>query len=363
MMYDFVQIHITADRFPNLTRWMEALGQRPSFATTLSAQDAQLVKLSKTGLLPWLGRVLKKPRPNLAERLRLAVVRRMARRAMGAARDAPVRRRGDAPLRQPQTGAIPPADMPVRSGPAPSPTVLAEPITLYDSVDSPHARRIRILLREKSLSWQTVAVDMTRLAHKAPDFLAINPNGELPVLRHGGRVICDSQLIAEYLDRTYRGNPLYPEDAYSMAQVRMWLALEAGTHKEFRPLFYLHVIAPALRAAGIAPGDLDGIVPAGVHPSHVAWLRDALRGTPRFDTSEELAQAIIASKLDGINADLAERRYLVGDTCTMADLAWFTRVDLLPRLGVHVNAARYPNICRWFEAVAARPSVPESSHS
>ena len=40
-----------------------------------------------------------------------------------------------------------------------------------------------------------------------------------------------------------------------------------------------------------------------------------------------------------------------------------TRVDLLPRLGVHVNAARYPNICRWFEADAARPSVPESSHS
>jgi glutathione S-transferase len=62
-------------------------------------------------------------------------------------------------------------------------------------------------------------------------------------------VLYDSQLIAEYLDATYAGNPLYPDDALERAQMRMWLALEAGTHKEFRPLFYLHVIGPVLRAS------------------------------------------------------------------------------------------------------------------
>jgi glutathione S-transferase len=84
-----------------------------------------------------------------------------------------------------------------------------------------------------------------------------------------------------------------------------------------------------------------------------------MRGSPRFDTSEELARAIIGTKLDGMNARLARRSYLVGETCTMADLAWFTRVDLLPGLGVPVNAARYPHIRRWFEAIAVRPSVSE----
>jgi glutathione S-transferase len=363
MMYAFVQLDITAERFPNLTRWMDSLRQRQSFTATLSAQDAQLLKLSKTRLLPWLGRVLKKAKPSLAERVRLSVVRRMARRALGASRDPSAQQRGDESIRQPQAGAIPPGDKPARSSPAPSPAVLAEPITLYDYVDSPHARRIRILLREKSLCWQTVAIDMARLAHKAPDFLAINPNGELPVLRHGDRIICDSQLIAEYLDHTYRGNPLYPDDAFAMAQVRMWLALESGMHKELRPLFYLHVIAPGLRAAGIAAGDLDGIVPAGVHPSHLAWLRDALRGAPRFDTSEELAREIIRGKLDVMDAHLAGRSHLVGETCTMADVAWFTRVDLLPRLGVLLDAARYPHIRRWLNAIAARPSVSDGAHS
>ena len=359
MMYAFVQLHITADRFSNVRRWMDALATRPSFATTLSAEDAQLLKLSKTRLLPWLARVFRKPRPGPTERVRLWFVRRLARRAMRSPRRDTAQRRGVGPLRQPGRGAIAPTDTPARRGPPLPAARLAEPIALYDSVYSPHARRIRMLLREKGLEWQTVEVDLLRLAQKTPKFLALNPNGEVPVLRHGERIICDSQLIAEYLDRTYPGNPFYPDDAFATAQVRMWLALESGTHKEFRPLFYLYVIRPALQAAGIRESDLEPGLAAGVDPSHVEWLRDTLRGTVRFDTSEALAREIIAGKLAIIDAHLSDRSYFVGDRCTMADLAWFTRIDVLPRLGVPVDADRFPHIARWFETIAARTSAGE----
>ncbi len=361
MMYAFVQLHITADRFPNVRRWMDALATRPSFAATLSAADAQLLKLSKTRLLPWLARVFRKPRPGPTERVRLWFVRRMARRAMGGSRRDTRRRRGAGPLRQPQRGAVAPTDAPVRRGPPLSAARLAEPIVLYDSVYSPHARRIRMVLREKGLAWQTVEVDLLRRAQKTMEFLALNPNGEVPVLRHGERIICDSQLIAEYLDRTYPGNPLYPDDAFSAAQVRMWLALEAGTHKEFRPLFSLYVIRPAMQAAGIGDSDLGRGSAAGIDPAHAECLRDTLRGAVRFDTSEPLAREIIAGKLAVLDAHLADRRFLVGNACTMADLAWFTRVAVLPQLGVAVPAERFPHIARWFETIAARPSAAEPS--
>src|SRR5213078_4190421 len=61
---------------------------------------------------------------------------------------------------------------------------------------------------------------------------------------------------------------------------------------------YLHVIRPELLHAGLGAADVDRIVAAGVHPSFKEWLRDTLNGTPRFDTSEELARAIILKKLD-----------------------------------------------------------------
>jgi glutathione S-transferase len=230
-------------------------------------------------------------------------------------------------------------------------------LILYDHPSSPCARRVRITLLEKGLAWETQIIDLSRLEQRRPEYLRLNPNGFVPTLAHGEWVLYDAQLIAEYLDRIYTGNPLYPDDAYQMAQVRMWLALEAGTHKEFRPLFYLAIIRPLLQAAGVTEADLDGLVPAGVHPSHVEWLRDTLRGTPRFDSSEPMARDIIAAKLEVVEAGLAGRRYLVGDACTMADLGWFTRIDLLPRLGVALPPARYPNITRWAATIAARPSV------
>jgi glutathione S-transferase len=335
MMYAFVQLPIGAERFPNVARWMQSLTSRRSFASTLSDADAQLLKLSRSRLLPWLGRTLRKPRPSPFERLRLAVVRRAVRRGMNASRAAAERTRGAPPLRLPSPGEIAPREVQRPRVPAAPPEVATAPLTLYDDPRSPHGRRIRLLLREKSLRWETVHVPLHLDAHKTAEYLAINPNGEVPALRHGERVLYDSQVIAEYLDRIYPGNPLYPENALERAQVRMWLALEAGTHKELRPLFLLHVTRPARHAAGL--GDVE----------------------IRFDTSEEMARDIVRAKLDLLEAHLRGRDYLVGDTCSMADLGWFTRIDMLPHLGVEIEEDRYPNVLRWQNSIAARPSARE----
>jgi glutathione S-transferase len=359
-MYPYIGLRIDPDRHPGVSRWMQRLGKRPSFARTLSEQDRGLARLSRTPLLPWLARTLRKPQGERThwEALRLAAMKRVARRFLGG--DKPISNAIPAParsIRRPRTGEIAPGDTPSRLFASTVATTTGTSITLYDYPQSPHARRIRILLSEKNLPWESVRVEMTRMAHKAPDFLAINPNGELPALQHGDRLIRDSQLIAEYLDASFSGTRLYPRDAYQVAQARMWLALEAGTHKEFRPLFYLHVVRPACLAAGITVENVDQVVPPGVHPSHLEWLRDALRGKVRFDTSEALAGQIILSKLDVIEQRLEESAYLVGDSFGMADLGWFTRIETFPALGLDLEGQRFPGIGRWLDAIRRRPAV------
>jgi glutathione S-transferase len=141
----------------------------------------------------------------------------------------------------------------------------------------------------------------------------------------------------------------------------MWLALEAGTHKEFRPLFYLCVIRPRLLAAGLTPDTVGDHLPDGVHASHARWLRDVLAGDPRFDTSEQLARAIILSKLDFLERGLAGRDYLVAGSLTMADVAWFTRIDGLPALGIPLSRERLPAIVGWYERLATRPAFVASA--
>ena len=108
--------------------------------------------------------------------------------------------------------------------------------------------------------------------------------------------------------------------------------------------------------------ELDTWVAPGVHPSHVRWLRAVLDGQPRFDTSEELARGIVAGKLDVLERRLAGRTYLVGERFTMADCAWYTRLDLCPALGIPLPARRYPNLLAGLARVGERPA-PRASRA
>ena len=360
-MLPFVQLHPDATRHPNLVAWSRRLAERPTFVQTLSREDRALAQLARTPVLPWLRRTLRTgdDERGIVDAVLLRLAREVVTRTRGGGAPEPV---ASVPtsIRRPRRGSIPPGDAVTRGLRGAPVSIRSHPITLYDYEHSPHARRIRLVMAELGLAWDTERVDVGRMAHKAPEYLTVNPAGEVPTIRHGERVLHDSQVIAEYLDGLY-GDPgqtrLFPRAAWPLAQVRMWIALEAGTHKELRPLWWLHVVRPALIAEGVDAEHAAVAVPAGVHPSYVSWLRDVLEGTPRFDSSPELARRRIAQKLDVLERRLAKAEWLVGDAFTMADLAWFTRCEMLPAIGVELERERYVSVVRWFERVAARPAV------
>lgn len=359
-MLPFVDIHPDAARHPNLHAWSRRLAERPTFVQTMSSDDRALSQLARTPVLPWLRRTLHSgdDERGFVDAVLLRLAREIVTRTRGGAGD---HGPSSSPsIRKPCRGAIPPGDAVTRGLRGAPIGIRAHAITLYDYEHSPHARRIRLVMRELGLVWDTERVDVGRMAHKAPEYLTLNPAGEVPSIRHGERILYDSQVIAEYLDGLY-GEPgetrLFPRVAWQLAQVRMWIALEAGTHKELRPLWWLHVVRPALVAEGGDPANVAAAVPTGVHPSYVSWLCDVVAGTPRFDSSPELARRRILQKLDVLERRLARVEWLVGDAYTMADLAWFTRCEMLPAIGVELDAGRHPGVARWYARVAARPAV------
>lgn len=89
---------------------------------------------------------------------------------------------------------------------------------LYHLWLSPFSRKVRIALAEKDLEFE---LKSENLWDRRPEFLALNPAGEVPVLVESeGPVISDSGAICEYLEEAYPARPLIAGDAIARAEVR-----------------------------------------------------------------------------------------------------------------------------------------------
>ena len=83
--------------------------------------------------------------------------------------------------------------------------------------------RIRIALHEKGIRYESIQVDVYASRHRTPDFLEMNPFGQIPVLEHDGVTISESIAILEYLEERYPAPALLPTDVVARAMVRQWM--------------------------------------------------------------------------------------------------------------------------------------------
>jgi glutathione S-transferase len=82
-------------------------------------------------------------------------------------------------------------------------------LILYDAARCPYCARVRILLAEKQIRYETVEIDL----QDRPTWLyEKNPIGKVPVLEEDGFALPESRVIMEYLEERYPGPPLLPSD-------------------------------------------------------------------------------------------------------------------------------------------------------
>lgn len=77
-------------------------------------------------------------------------------------------------------------------------------IKLYALPFSNNAMRAQLCLDEKGLAYEYVQVDLFKGAHKQPEFLAINPRGQVPALIDGEITVYESVAVVQYLELRYR---------------------------------------------------------------------------------------------------------------------------------------------------------------
>ncbi|XP_043960726.1 ganglioside-induced differentiation-associated protein 1 [Gambusia affinis] len=89
-------------------------------------------------------------------------------------------------------------------------------LTLYHWTQSFNSQKVRLAIAEKGLSCEEYDVSLPLSEHNEPWFMRLNPAGEVPVLVHNDKVICDPTQIIDYLEDnfSYEGTPkLVPEES------------------------------------------------------------------------------------------------------------------------------------------------------
>lgn len=194
---------------------------------------------------------------------------------------------------------------------------MSKPIKLFRHPLSGHAHRVELFLSLLNLPTELVFVDLAKGAHKAPEFLAMNPFGQVPVIDDNGVVLSDSNAILVYLAKQYDTSGQWlPKDAWQGAQVQRWLSIAAG------PI-----------ASGPATARLITVF-----------------GAP-YDAESTIARS--HALLQVVEQELAGRPYLTGNLPTLADVASYTYIAHAPE--GNVSLADYPQVRAWLARVEALP--------
>jgi glutathione S-transferase len=195
---------------------------------------------------------------------------------------------------------------------------------LYHFPLSPFCRKVRLTLAEKR---QEVELIEERYWEPSPEFLRRNPAGKVPILRHEGRVLSESQAICEYLDETIPDPRLMPREAEARYEVRRLCAwFDDKFNREVTSKLLYERVNKKIMGQGYPDSKA---VKAGAgrikyHLDYMSWLLD-------------------------------QRRWLAGDAMSLADFTAAAHLSCLDYVS-DVDWNRSANVKDWYAKIKSRPS-------
>jgi glutathione S-transferase len=198
---------------------------------------------------------------------------------------------------------------------------------LYLDPASTTGRPLLMLIAELGLEIELRTVNLMAGEHRAPAFLALNPNGQVPVLVDGDLRLTESAAILRYLAA---GVPtaLLPGDRRGLAQMDEALDwFKTGFSADFCTGVVYAQLLPHMRYA-------EARTQADV------LARSMERAAGRFEVLDRHV--------------LGGRPYVAGQAMTLADLVGATMVTLGEAVGYDLSP--YPNVLAWIARMKARPS-------
>jgi len=198
-------------------------------------------------------------------------------------------------------------------------------IKLYDYLSCPYGQKVRIVLAEKALTYDLVAVDLAQHENRKPEFVRLNPFARVPVLVDDDTTVYDSTVINEYIEDEYPEPPVLPAIGSSAMRAR------ARLFEDFADTSFTPQVGQLIAEVSKPDGDRD--------QARVQRLHQAVERV-----------------LDYLNHELQGNNYLAGEF-SVADIGFAPRMLILGEIGIDVLGNNRGNVDAWIKRMLERPSI------
>jgi GST-like protein len=229
-------------------------------------------------------------------------------------------------------------------------------VTLYHWEPNANSGKPMLALMEKAVAFHSHYLDLLNFDQHKPEYLAINPQGTIPTMQHGDRVLTESTAIMEYIDEAFPGPQLMPDDPRDRWRVRWWMKfMDQWLAPSFSMIGWSVFVGPAVRSKD--PEELQAAIERIPLPERrVAW-RKAIYGLFGEEEMQE-SQRRVALGIRMLEEALGKRPWLATDRYSLADVNGFNLAFALPLSQPTLsNDELTPNILRWLRAIYARPAT------
>ena len=230
-------------------------------------------------------------------------------------------------------------------------------LKLYHAEPRANSLKALVSFHEKGLQFESVYVDLHKFEQHESWFVAINPEGQVPVLDHDGAVITQTTVMGEYLEDAFPQTPsLRPADLVQRAHMRRWNKFCDEHFMNYVSMHGWHRMVTII-ARSIDAGEFERLVARiPLHEQREKW-RAARSGFNESDLANATRKVVVA--IDKVEQQLRQTPWLAGDSYSLADINFYSSGGmalhrLFPELGVEQRA---PKLMQWLERVSNRPGV------
>jgi glutathione S-transferase len=227
-------------------------------------------------------------------------------------------------------------------------------LELYHGGTSICSFKVRLVLEEKGIPWQSHHLHTAKLEHQTEAYRAINPKLKVPAIVHDGVAFNESSVINEYLDDRFPEIPLRPADEMERARMRLWvLQLDTGVHLMAGNLTFC--ISTRHRRLALPKEKLESFINSKPDPAMRELARERIMkglDSDLFKPSLARAEKLVAD----MEKELSQHPWLAGETYTLADAGLTPYINRLEELQLSPLWHDFPHLTDWHERIKARPN-------